>query len=57
MPFPISIHDNVAYAVRHHEKMSRREMYELVEQALCGGALWNEVKDKLKYSAQSLPGG
>ena len=26
VPFPMSIYDNIAYAVRHHEKLSRREM-------------------------------
>jgi phosphate transport system ATP-binding protein len=57
VPFPMSIYDNIAYAVRHHEKLSRREMDERVEQALRGGALWDEVKDKLKQSAQSLSGG
>ncbi|MGB5829802.1 MULTISPECIES: phosphate ABC transporter ATP-binding protein PstB [unclassified Pseudomonas] len=57
VPFPMSIYDNVAYAVRHHEKLSRREMDERVEQALNGAALWDEVKDKLKQSAQSLSGG
>jgi phosphate transport system ATP-binding protein len=57
VPFPMSIYDNIAYAVRHHEKLSRREMDERVEQALRGGALWDEVKDKLKNSAQSLSGG
>jgi phosphate transport system ATP-binding protein len=53
----MSIYDNIAYAVRHHEKLSRREMDERVEQALRGGALWDEVKDKLNQSAQSLSGG
>jgi phosphate transport system ATP-binding protein len=43
--------------VRHHEKLSRREMEERVEQALRGAALWDEVKDKLKQSANSLSGG
>lgn len=57
VPFPMSIYDNVAYAVRHHEQLSRREMDERVEQALNGAALWDEVKDKLKQSAQSLSGG
>ncbi|UOP11931.1 phosphate ABC transporter ATP-binding protein PstB [Pseudomonas palleroniana] len=57
VPFPMSIYDNIAYAVRHHEKLSRREMDERVEQALRGGALWDEVKDKLNQSAQSLSGG
>jgi phosphate transport system ATP-binding protein len=57
VPFPMSIYDNIAYAVRHHEKLSRREMEERVEEALRGAALWDEVKDKLKQSAQSLSGG
>ncbi|AOE60465.1 phosphate ABC transporter ATP-binding protein PstB [Pseudomonas corrugata] len=57
VPFPMSIYDNVAYAVRHHKQLSRREMDACVEQALKGAALWDEVKDKLKQSAQSLSGG
>jgi len=57
VPFPMSIYDNIAYAVRHHEQLSRHEMDARVEQALHGAALWNEVKDKLKQSAQSLSGG
>jgi phosphate transport system ATP-binding protein len=32
-------------------------MNDRVEQALRGGALWDEVKDKLNQSAQSLSGG
>ena len=56
VPFPMSIYDNVAYAVRHHEQLSRHEMDARVEQALNGAALWDEVKDKLKQSAQTLSG-
>ncbi|GFM81801.1 phosphate import ATP-binding protein PstB 1 [Pseudomonas cichorii] len=57
VPFPMSIFENIAYAIRHHEKLSRREMEDRVEQALRGAALWDEVKDKLKNSATSLSGG
>src|SRR5471030_2353746 len=57
VPFPMSIFENIAYAVRHHEKLSRREMEDRVEQALRGAALWDEVKDKLKQSGLSLSGG
>ncbi|MBI6855405.1 phosphate ABC transporter ATP-binding protein PstB [Pseudomonas cichorii] len=57
VPFPMSIFENIAYAIRHHEKLSRREMEDRVEQALRGAALWDEVKDKLKNSANSLSGG
>jgi phosphate transport system ATP-binding protein len=56
-PFPISIYDNVAYGVRVAGRKSRTEMDEIVESALQGAALWNEVKDNLKKSALGLSGG
>ncbi|MEO8459026.1 MAG: phosphate ABC transporter ATP-binding protein PstB [Dokdonella sp.] len=57
VPFPMSIYENVAYAIRHYEKLSRAEMDARVEAALRQGALWDEVKDKLKQSALGLSGG
>ncbi len=57
VPFPMSIYDNIAYGIRHYEKLSRAEMDERVEQALRQAALWDEVKDKLKQSALGLSGG
>lgn len=57
VPFPMTIFDNVAYAISHHEKLSRGEMADRVEQALRQGALWDEVKDKLGQSAMGLSGG
>ncbi|WP_202845686.1 phosphate ABC transporter ATP-binding protein PstB [Luteimonas saliphila] len=57
VPFPMTIYENVAYAIRHHENLSRKQMDERVEQALRQGALWDEVKDKLGQSALGLSGG
>ena len=57
VPFPMSIHDNVAYAIRHYESLSRPEMDNRVEEALKRAALWDEVKDKLGQSALGLSGG
>ena len=57
VPFPMSIYDNIAYGIRHYEKLSRAEMDVRVEQALRQGALWDEAKDKLKRSALGLSGG
>ncbi|MDR6992701.1 phosphate ABC transporter ATP-binding protein PstB [Luteimonas sp. 3794] len=57
VPFPMTIFENVAYAIRHHEKLSKAEMAVRVEQALTQAALWNEVKDKLGQSALGLSGG
>lgn len=57
VPFPMTIFENVAYGIRHHEKLSRADMNDRVEQALRQGALWDEVKDKLGQSALGLSGG
>ena len=56
-PFPMSIYDNIAFGVRLHERLSKREMDERVEWALQKAALWGEVKDKLGQSGMSLSGG
>ena len=57
VPFPMTIFENVAYGIRHHEKLSKAEMVVRVEQALRQAALWDEVKDKLGQSALGLSGG
>ena len=55
-PFPKSIYDNIAYGPRVIG-MKVDNMDDLVEEALRGAALWDEVKDKLKQSAYGLSGG
>ncbi len=57
VPFPMTIYENVAYGIRHHERLSKAEMNNRVESALRQGALWDEVKDKLGQSALGLSGG
>jgi phosphate transport system ATP-binding protein len=54
-PFPKSIYDNVAYGPRINGQ--RKDLDDVVEQALRHAALWDEVKDKLKKSAFALSGG
>ncbi len=56
-PFPMSIYDNVAYGPRIHGVKDRHALDELVEKCLTGAALWDEVKDKLRKSANELSGG
>ena len=56
-PFPMTIYENIAFGIRLYEKISKSEMDGRVERALRGGALWNEVKDKLSASGLSLSGG
>jgi len=56
-PFPKSIYENVAYGLRLQGVKDRRTMDEVVENALRGAALWDEVKDRLHDSAFGLSGG
>ena len=57
VPFPMTIFENVAYGIRHHERLSKPDMESRVEEALRQAALWDEVKDKLKQNALGLSGG
>ncbi|MBS9386601.1 MAG: phosphate ABC transporter ATP-binding protein [Dolichospermum sp. BR01] len=56
-PFPMSIYENVAYGVRIAGRSPKVVLDEIVESALKGAALWDEVKDKLHQSATGLSGG
>lgn len=47
-PFPMSIYDNIAYGPRIHGIKTKEKLDEIVEKSLKGGALWEEVKDRLK---------
>jgi phosphate transport system ATP-binding protein len=56
-PFPMSIHDNVAFGIRLYEKLPQSELDDRIESALRRAALWDEVKDKMKQSGLGLSGG
>jgi phosphate transport system ATP-binding protein len=56
-PFPKSIYDNIAYALRIHDFTTREMIDEIVEKSLKKAALWDEVKDNLRQNALTLSGG
>lgn len=56
-PFSLSISDNITFALKHYERLSRHETQERVETSLKQAALWDEVKDQLNVSALALSGG
>ena len=56
-PFPMSIYDNIAYGPRIHGVKNKAKLDEIVESALQGAAIFEEVKDRLKKSALGLSGG
>lgn len=56
-PFPKSIYENVCYGLKIQGISQKSILDEAVEKSLKQAALWDEVKDDLKKSAQSLSGG
>jgi phosphate transport system ATP-binding protein len=56
-PFPMNVYDNIAFGPRTHGIKARAQLDEIVEKSLRDAAIWDEVKDRLKKSAQGLSGG
>ncbi len=56
-PFPMSIYDNIAYGPRTHGITNKARLDDIVEKALRGAAIWDEVKDRLKKNALGMSGG
>ena len=55
-PFPMSIYDNIAYGPRTHGIRNRSDLDDIVQRALTGAAIWDEVKDRLHKNALGLSG-
>jgi len=56
-PFPKSIYDNIAFGPRISGVKKKATLDDVVERALKGSALWDEVKDRLTESGMGLSGG
>ena len=56
-PFPMSVRENVVYALKINGERNRAVLNDVCERALRGAALWDEVKDRLNESALSMSGG
>jgi len=56
-PFPMTIAENIAYGLKLHTSMNKSDMDDVVEKALRGAALWEEVKDMLNKPGTALSGG
>lgn len=55
--FPLSIAENVLFALREHGVRDKVELYGRMEKALHATGLWSEVRDRLQKSALGLSGG
>jgi len=56
-PFPKSIYDNIAFGPRVNGTTNKADLDMIVERSLRAAALWDEVKDRLRYSALGMSGG
>ena len=56
-PFPMSIFENVAFAVRKVQRIGKQELADRVEWSLSKAGLWEEVKDSLRKPGSALSGG
>jgi phosphate transport system ATP-binding protein len=56
-PFPKSVYDNIAYGPRLYDIHKNSDLNDIIEKSLRQAALWDEVKDHLKHSANALSGG
>jgi len=56
-PFCMSVFDNVAYGIRLHERLPRRELRRRVEEALAAVGLLGELGGRLRQGARGLSGG
>lgn len=56
-PFPMTIFNNIAFAIKNHFKVSKSELEDRVKWALKKAAVWSEVKNKLHKAGSHLSGG
>lgn len=56
-PFPMSIYENVAFALRNQGIRNKKILNQIVEESLKSAFLWDEVKNNLNDSSDSLSGG
>ena len=56
-PFPMSIFENVIYPLRIDGIRDKNLLSQVCQTSLVGGALWDEVKERIHESALGLSGG
>jgi phosphate transport system ATP-binding protein len=53
-PFPLSVYENITFGLRIHNTTPPSEHADIVQQALQSVLLWDDLKDRLFYSALKL---
>jgi phosphate transport system ATP-binding protein len=53
-PFPLTVYENIVFGLAVHRLARRNEYADIVEHALRSVLLWDDLKDRLHYSALKL---
>ena len=53
-PFPLSVYENIVFGLAVHQLAAKKEYDDIVEQSLRRVLLWDDLKDRLHYSALKL---
>ncbi|MCX6554072.1 MAG: phosphate ABC transporter ATP-binding protein PstB [Candidatus Aminicenantes bacterium] len=53
-PFPLSVYENIVFGLSVHRLAAKKEYDAIVEKALRSVLLWEDLKDRLHYSALKL---
>jgi phosphate transport system ATP-binding protein len=53
-PFPLSVYENIIFGLAVHRLSAKKEYDDIVELALRSVLLWDDLKDRLHYSALKL---
>jgi phosphate transport system ATP-binding protein len=53
-PFPLSVYENIVFGLAVHQLAAKKEYDAIVEKALRSVLLWEDLKDRLHYSALKL---
>lgn len=56
-PFAMSVYENISFGPKTHGIKDKNKLDEIIEKSLKNAALWEDLKDRLKDSAQGLSGG
>jgi len=56
-PFPFSIEKNMLYPLDYHGGYGKKEKQQMIQEKLEKTGLYEEVKDRMNFSAQKLSGG
>ena len=53
-PFPLSVRENILFAVKIHQRAAKKDYEKIVEECLRAVLLWDQLKDRLEMNALNI---